>query len=124
MQTLQMCCEQSRLEECLKKQEEIQQALDVRRNETEKEKESSEKARMEWEREREAMKEEISELRGSMRENYETLKKVEGKHKVHTGHFTKLFSHYLQNARFLTKNTQVKKPNYNHFSSLHNTERM
>nr|XP_046239981.1 calcium-binding and coiled-coil domain-containing protein 1-like [Scatophagus argus] len=72
---------QSRLEECLKKQAEIQQALDVTKKETEKEKESSEKARMEWELEKEAMKEEISELRDNIRQNYETLKKMEGKHK-------------------------------------------
>lgn len=77
---------QRRLEECLKKQEEIQKALDVTRKETEKEKERSERARLDWEREREAMKEEISKLRDSMRENNEMLKKVQGKHKVRKGH--------------------------------------
>ncbi|XP_035517440.1 calcium-binding and coiled-coil domain-containing protein 1b isoform X1 [Morone saxatilis] len=72
---------QSRLEECLKKQAEIQQALDMTKKETENVKESSENARMEWEREREAMREEISELRSNIRQNYEMLKKMEGKHK-------------------------------------------
>lgn len=48
----------------------------------ETEKDSGLKARMEWESEREAMKEEISELRDNMRQNCETLKKMEGKHKV------------------------------------------
>lgn len=71
------------------------------KEETEKEKEMSEKARMEWERERGAMKEEISELRDNMRENCEMLRKMEGKHKVHTGHATSflgLFPFYLQNV--------------------------
>lgn len=77
-----MYCEQSRLEECLKNQADIQRALDVTKTETENERENNKKARVEWEREREAMKEEISELRGSLRHNSETLKKVEGKHKV------------------------------------------
>ncbi|XP_073325033.1 calcium-binding and coiled-coil domain-containing protein 1b [Pagrus major] len=72
---------QSQLEECLKKQAEIQQALDLTKKETENEKESCETSRVEWEREREAMKEEISELRHNMRQNYETMKKMEGKHK-------------------------------------------
>ncbi|XP_051270642.1 calcium-binding and coiled-coil domain-containing protein 1b isoform X2 [Dicentrarchus labrax] len=72
---------QSRLEECLKRQAEIQQALDMTKKETENEKESSENARKEWGREREAMKEEISELRNNIRQNYEMLKKMEGKHK-------------------------------------------
>lgn len=53
---------------------------------TEIEKENSEKARVEWEREREAMKEEISELRDNVRQHCETLKKIEGKHKVQAGH--------------------------------------
>lgn len=44
------------------------------------------------------MKEEISELRDNMRENCETLKKMEGKHKVRRGHATRfLFPRYLQN---------------------------
>ncbi|XP_041815154.1 calcium-binding and coiled-coil domain-containing protein 1-like [Chelmon rostratus] len=72
---------QSRLEESLKKQAEIQQTLDEMRKETENERESSDKARMEWEGEREAMKEEIAELRDNVRQNYDTLKKMEGKHK-------------------------------------------
>ncbi|KAM9361864.1 calcium-binding and coiled-coil domain-containing protein 1-like [Symphorus nematophorus] len=72
---------QSRLEECLKKQADIQQALDETKKDRENEKENSEKAKMEWQCERDAMREEISELRDNMRQNYETLKKVEGKHK-------------------------------------------
>lgn len=64
---------------------ELQQALDVTKKEMEDKTEKSEKARMEWEREREAMKEEISELRDNMRQNYETLKNMEGKHEVQTG---------------------------------------
>lgn len=86
--TLQMFRKQRRLEECLKKQEEIQKVLDVTRKETEKEKERSERVRLEWERERDAMKEEISKLSDSMRENNEMLKKVQGKHKVRKGHFS------------------------------------
>lgn len=50
--------------------------------EVEKEKENSRRARGEWEREREAMREAISKLRDGMRENYEKLKKMEGKHEV------------------------------------------
>ncbi|KAM8756428.1 calcium-binding and coiled-coil domain-containing protein 1-like isoform 2-T3 [Acanthopagrus schlegelii] len=72
---------QSQLEECLQKQAEIQRALDLTKMETESEKESRDTARMEWEREREAMKEEISELRHNMRQTYESMKKIEGKHK-------------------------------------------
>ncbi|XP_076612732.1 calcium-binding and coiled-coil domain-containing protein 1-like isoform X1 [Chaetodon auriga] len=72
---------QSRLEESLKKQAEIQQILDQMRKETENEKENSKQAKMEWEREREAMKEEIAELRDNLRQNCEMLRKVEGKHK-------------------------------------------
>ncbi|GAA6215695.1 calcium-binding and coiled-coil domain-containing protein 1-like [Lates japonicus] len=72
---------QSRLEECFKKQVDLQQALNVAKKETENERENSKKARMEWEREREAMKEEISELRDNLRHNYDLLKKMEGKHK-------------------------------------------
>ncbi|XP_039971920.1 calcium-binding and coiled-coil domain-containing protein 1-like [Xiphias gladius] len=71
---------QSRLEECLKKQADLQQALDLAKKDTEDEKESSEKARMEWESEREAMKEEISELRDNLKHNCDMLKKMEGKH--------------------------------------------
>lgn len=73
---------QRRLEECLQKQEAIQLALDVTKEDTAKEKQKNERDRKEWEQEREAMKEEISELRGNMRENYEALRKMEGKHKV------------------------------------------
>lgn len=47
-----------------------------------KEKENGRRARGEWERERDAMREVISKLRDSMRENSEKLKKMEGKHKV------------------------------------------
>ncbi|XP_059185792.1 calcium-binding and coiled-coil domain-containing protein 1-like [Centropristis striata] len=72
---------QSRLEESLKKQADIQQALDMAKEEMEKEKENSRKAKEEWEDEREAMKEEISELRDNLKHNFETLKKMEGKHK-------------------------------------------
>ena len=70
----------------MNKQEEIQQALDETKRERENEKKNSKKAKMDWECEREAMREEIAELRDTMRQNYETLKKVEGKHKVQTGH--------------------------------------
>ncbi|XP_068576260.1 calcium-binding and coiled-coil domain-containing protein 1b [Cebidichthys violaceus] len=72
---------QSQLEECLKKQANIQQALDEAKEETENEKKNSNKARVEWEREREAMNEELSELRDNLRLNCEMLKKMEGKHK-------------------------------------------
>lgn len=75
---------QRRLEECLQKQEEIQLALDVTKEDTEKEKKENQRERRDWEQEREAMKEEISELRENMRENSEALRKMEGKHKVHT----------------------------------------
>ncbi|XP_039652910.1 calcium-binding and coiled-coil domain-containing protein 1b isoform X2 [Perca fluviatilis] len=72
---------QSRLEECSKKQADIQQALDMAKKEAENEKENSKKARENWEREREAMKEEISELRDNLRHNCDMLKKIDGKHK-------------------------------------------
>lgn len=75
-------CGQSRLEECVKKQEEVQRALDAAEREMEREKEKGRRARGEWERERDAMREVITELRDSMRENYEKMKKMEGKHKV------------------------------------------
>lgn len=75
---------QRRLEECLQKQEEIQLALDVTKEDTEKEKRKNQIERREWEQEREAMKEEIAELRENMRDNTEALRKIEGKHKVHT----------------------------------------
>ncbi|XP_042355983.1 calcium-binding and coiled-coil domain-containing protein 1-like isoform X2 [Plectropomus leopardus] len=72
---------QSQLEECLKKQAQMQQALDAAKEETENEKENSRKARVEWEHDREAMKEEISELRDNLRNSCEMLTTVEGKHK-------------------------------------------
>ncbi|KAM7422398.1 hypothetical protein PAMA_010445 [Pampus argenteus] len=71
---------QSQLEECLKKQAELQQALDVSKKEAQDEKENRKKAKMEWEHEREAMKEEISELRENLRSQCEMLKKIKGKH--------------------------------------------
>ncbi|XP_071349889.1 calcium-binding and coiled-coil domain-containing protein 1b isoform X1 [Trachinotus anak] len=72
---------QSRLEECLKKQAVVQQALDEAKKETANEKENSKKARMEWESEREAMKKDISELKDNLRHKCDMLKKMEGKHK-------------------------------------------
>lgn len=108
------CHAQGRLEECLKKQEEIQKALEVTKQETEKERERSDKERVEWEQEREAMKEEISELRDNMRENCETLKKMEGKHEVHKG--------YLQNTLNVIKEFGLKVHTCC-FSSLHNNGR-
>lgn len=74
------------------------------------EKENSEKARVEWERERGAMKEEISELRDNLRQNCETLKKIEGKHKVQAGHAARFHGvavsfFYLQNVLNYTNNT-------------------
>ncbi|KAM7401969.1 hypothetical protein PAMP_017246 [Pampus punctatissimus] len=71
---------QSQLEECLKKQAELQQTLDVAKKEAQDEKENSKKAKMGWECEREAMKEEISELRENLRFQCEMLKKIKGKH--------------------------------------------
>lgn len=111
----------------MKKQEEIQQALEVTKEETEKEKEKSEKARMEWERERGAMKEEISELRDNMRENCEMLRKMEGNHKVHAGHATSclgLFPFLPPKCAEFQLKIHMRKGIYNRFSSLHNTERM
>lgn len=67
----------------MQKQEEIQRALDVAKEEMEREKKRNQREREEWEREREAMREEICELRGSMKEKSEFLRKMEGKHKVH-----------------------------------------
>ncbi|KAI3370200.1 hypothetical protein L3Q82_024973, partial [Scortum barcoo] len=72
---------QSRLEECLKKQADMQQALDMMKRETEIEKDNIEKAKVEWEHERDAMREEILELRDNLRQNCDTLRKIEGKHK-------------------------------------------
>ncbi|XP_074488734.1 calcium-binding and coiled-coil domain-containing protein 1-like isoform X1 [Sebastes fasciatus] len=72
---------QSQLEESWKKQADIQQTLDVAKEEMENEKENCRKAREEWEREREAMKEEISDYRDNLRHNSDMLKNMEGKHK-------------------------------------------
>ncbi|XP_068451186.1 calcium-binding and coiled-coil domain-containing protein 1b isoform X2 [Clinocottus analis] len=72
---------QSQLEECFKKQANIQKALDEAKEEADNEKRNSYKARKEWAREGEAMKEELLELRDNLRLNCETLKKMEGKHK-------------------------------------------
>ncbi|CAN9512263.1 unnamed protein product [Ophioblennius macclurei] len=72
---------QSRLEECLKNQGSLQEALTAAKQESETERENSEKAKIDWEREREAMKEEITELRDSLKDSCCMLKKVEGKHK-------------------------------------------
>lgn len=66
----------------------MQQAVDVMKKGMEKEKENNQRVKKEWEQEREAMKEVISELRDSVREKYEMLKKMEGKHKVCPGHIT------------------------------------
>ncbi|KAL6111590.1 uncharacterized protein ACO6RY_08536 [Pungitius sinensis] len=76
---------QSQLEECLKKQANLLQALDEAKEEKENEKKNSNKAREEWERHREAMKEELSQLTDNMRLNCEMLKKMEGKHNVEGG---------------------------------------
>lgn len=91
-----LCCPQSRLEECLKKQGGLQQALDVAKKEMENEKENSRKARSEWEYEREAMKEEIMELRGNLRHSREMLKTIEVKHEVHTDHQWRIDSRSLK----------------------------
>ncbi|XP_062419973.1 calcium-binding and coiled-coil domain-containing protein 1-like isoform X2 [Pungitius pungitius] len=76
---------QSQLEECLKKQANLLQALDEAKEEKENEKKNSNKAREEWESHREAMKEELSQLTDNMRLNCEMLKKMEGKHNVEGG---------------------------------------
>ena len=81
-----ICCEQSRLEECLKNQASLQQALDATAKETHEEKENSKKLQLEWENEREEMREEISVLRDDLRQNCDKLKKLEGKHKVSISH--------------------------------------
>ncbi|CAJ1051146.1 calcium-binding and coiled-coil domain-containing protein 1b [Xyrichtys novacula] len=72
---------QSQLDECLKRQADIQQALQEAKEEAENEREHNKIAKMEWELEREAMKGEITELRDNLRYNSDTLKKMEGKHK-------------------------------------------
>ncbi|XP_034022646.1 calcium-binding and coiled-coil domain-containing protein 1-like isoform X2 [Thalassophryne amazonica] len=71
---------QSQLEECLKQQADLQHGLDVAKKEMETENERSKKERMEWESEREAMKDEISELRQTVRQKSKMLTKIEGKH--------------------------------------------
>ncbi len=76
----------------------------MKTKEMETEKESSEKAKMEWEREREAMREEISELRDNMRQNHETLKKMEGKHKVQTSCVSRFPSYLKSVLNFMTTN--------------------
>ncbi|XP_019942112.2 calcium-binding and coiled-coil domain-containing protein 1b [Paralichthys olivaceus] len=72
---------QSRLEECLKNQAALQQALDATKEETHDEKEKSKKLQVEWENEKEEMREEISALRDDLKQNCDKLKKMEGKHK-------------------------------------------
>ncbi|XP_061584572.1 calcium-binding and coiled-coil domain-containing protein 1b [Cololabis saira] len=72
---------QSRLEECLRKQANLQRAWDAAEKGLENEKAISKTARMDWEMEREAMKEEIVELRDNLRHGREMLKKMEEKHK-------------------------------------------
>ncbi|XP_060926547.1 calcium-binding and coiled-coil domain-containing protein 1-like [Limanda limanda] len=72
---------QSQLEECLKNQAGLQQALDATKKETHEEKENIKKLQVEWENEREEMREEISVLRDDLRQNCDKLKKMEGKHK-------------------------------------------
>ena len=91
---LSTCCEQSQLDESLKKQADIHLALDVAKEEAEKQKEDSRKARVAWELEREAMKQEISELRANMKHNCEILKKIEGNHKVHTAYAIRCLAHF------------------------------
>lgn len=75
-------CGQSRLDECLRKQEEVQRVLDMTEKEMEKEKENRRRERGEWERERDTMREVLSQLRDGMRENCEKMEKMEGTHKV------------------------------------------
>lgn len=75
-------CGQSRLDECLRNQEEVQRALDVTEKEMEKEKENRRREREEWEQERDTMREAICQLRDSMRENCDKMEKMEGRHKV------------------------------------------
>lgn len=60
----------------------MQRALDEAKKEVETDKETSKRARLEWETERQAMKEEISELRGNLRQSCEMLKRLEEKHTV------------------------------------------
>ncbi|XP_013864620.1 calcium-binding and coiled-coil domain-containing protein 1b [Austrofundulus limnaeus] len=71
---------QSRLEESLQRQADLQGALEKTKREAEEEKESIRGARTEWESERDAMREEITELRDNLRHSCELLKKLEGKH--------------------------------------------
>uniref|UniRef100_A0A3Q3B2C6 Calcium binding and coiled-coil domain 1b n=2 Tax=Kryptolebias marmoratus TaxID=37003 RepID=A0A3Q3B2C6_KRYMA len=71
---------QSQLEESLKRQADLQRSFERANKEAERERESSKRARVEWESERDAMKEEITELRGNVRHSCELLKKLEGKH--------------------------------------------
>lgn len=78
-------CEQSRLEECLKEQADVKQALETAEREREMERENNEEARREWEREKGAMREEISELRENLRQSWEKVKRMEGRQKVLQG---------------------------------------
>uniref|UniRef100_A0A8C5HIC7 Calcium-binding and coiled-coil domain-containing protein 1-like n=1 Tax=Gouania willdenowi TaxID=441366 RepID=A0A8C5HIC7_GOUWI len=73
---------QTRLDECVRKQEDLQRALGEARNEAEREKEKGEKAKSEWERERGSLMEEISELRESLRQTCKLQKKEEENEKV------------------------------------------
>lgn len=66
----------------MKEQTDLQQALDVAKKDLKKEQENSKSARMEWENERHSMKEEITELRDSLRNSCEMLRKMEGEHRV------------------------------------------
>lgn len=83
-------CQQSRLEECLKKQADLQKTVDVAKKEMETEREDCRKVRRDWESEREAMREEIAELRDNLRHSCDMLKNVEGKHNVRRSHVMSL----------------------------------
>lgn len=89
----------------------MQRALDMTREEVEREKERSKKVKKEWEREREAMREVISGLRDNMRDKYESLKKMEGKQNVSTGHL-------------LNKHSNTEQLICNNLSCLCDAERM
>ncbi|XP_058488202.1 calcium-binding and coiled-coil domain-containing protein 1-like isoform X1 [Solea solea] len=71
---------QSRLEECLKKQMDLERGLEETKQEADDEKNESRRLKMEWENEREAMKEEMTELRENLRHTCDMLEKMEGKH--------------------------------------------
>lgn len=80
-------CEQTRLEESLKQQVDLQQALDTAEKENQDEKEKNKKTKMEWECEREAMREEIVKLRENLRHKCGMLNTIEGKHNVRTASY-------------------------------------